>query len=395
MLLLKYRNLIIKFIICSIALIVVFLILSKVFYKKPNDIKKNIITSSIEYTDDKTSINVKYPRFNSDKINKIITDYLYSYIKDFRNNKKNKSLIMKYSLYYINDVVNIQFNIDNSLNNVKYYNMFIDLKKESITYISSIFDEEYLKNDIYHEIIKKYSKDFYNKLSKYTVNNYTYIFNNNYLVVYFNNFKDTPNIKINFSVNQQTNDNSINKHKYLIFTYDDGPSEYTLKLLEILNKNNSSATFFMLGDKMKQYVKEVQKIYNSNSEIGSHGYSLSCLEDATNDEIDTEISVTNSIFYEITKDRFKYYRPALNCVNDYMNNLDLELVNYDIDSKDWLLKDSKKIYENVINSACDGCVVLFHDKYKETVDATELLIPELKKYDYEIISISNYKNISN
>ena len=394
MIFIKYKELFIKFIFCSIVLIILFLILSKLFYKKPVDIKTNVVTSKIEYTDDNTVVNVEYPRFDNDRINKTITDYLYSYVRDFRNNKKNKSLNIKYDLVYIDDYVNVQYNIDNSLDDIMYYNMLFDLKKSEISYITSIYDENYLKKEIYNEINNKFSSDISELIAKDTLNNYTYIIKDKSLDIYFNNIDNKPFISLSYLVNNYNNDNSLQQHKYIIFTYDDGPSEYTAELLSILNKYNSSATFFMLGDKMKNYSNTVLDVYNSNSEVGSHGYSLKDLSNATSEDIDTEISVTNALFYEITRDKLLLYRPAYNKYNDYMNELELELVNYDIDTKDWLVKDSKIIYDNVINNACNECIVLMHDKYKKTLQATEKLIPELNRLGYEVISYSNFKNIA-
>ena len=144
MILLKYKELFIKFIFCSILLVIVMLVLSKVFYKnyKTNFISNNI-TSKINYVDENTRIDVEYPRFNNDKINKIITDNLYAYIKEFKNNDGKKSLKIRYSLKKINNFVNVQYSIHNTLSSIKYDNVLLDTKKGVITYINSLYDEEY------------------------------------------------------------------------------------------------------------------------------------------------------------------------------------------------------------------------------------------------------------
>ena len=394
MILLKYKELFIKFIFCSILLIIVMLVLGKVFYKEPttDDIINNK-GSNINYVDDKTKVDVEYPRFDNDKINKIITDSLYSYVKDFRNNDVEKSLTIRYELYEIDGFVNVQYTIDNSLDDIKYNNMLLDLYKGEIAYITSIYDEDYLKNEINSLVKDKYPSEVYEQVVNDTVNNFTYIISDSNLNVYFNNIKDKPNITISYLINNYKNDNSIKKHKYIIFTFDDGPSEYTKEILSILEKYNSSATFFMSGNKMKYYEDAVKEIYNSNSEVGSHGYSHTNLSNASEDEIDMEISVTNAIFNEITGGKLYLYRPAYNSYNSYMDNLELNIVKYDIDTKDWLVKNTKKTYNNVLRNACDGCIVIMRDTYKTSVEVTEKLIPELNKLGYEVVSVSKYNEI--
>ena len=73
----------------------------------------------------------------------------------------------------------------------------------------------------------------------------------------------------------------------------------------------------------------------------------------------------------------------------------LIIVLWNIDPKDWLVKDSKKVYNSVLKHACDGCIVLMHDLYPTTIEAVKMLIPKLNNMGYEIVSISDllkYKN---
>ena len=76
-------------------------------------------------------------------------------------------------------------------------------------------------------------------------------------------------------------------------------------------------------------------------------------------------------------------------------NLMQKIVTWNIDTKDWLNRDSEVIYNNVINNACDGCIVLMHDIYEESIEATKKLIPKLHEMGYEIVSISDLARIKN
>ena len=369
-------------------------IISQFFF---NEIKEKdeseTITSTIKFEDDNTKVHVEYPRFKDKNINKIITDILYTYVKDFKSNDKNKSLDITYDLYYFDNYVNVFFDIADTLNNVSNKNILINLDTKNIDYISSIYDRDYLDNEIKEQVFYKYSNSIYEKIKDENINNFTYYINENELDVYINNieFEEIdyiPNIQIVFKTNTEINDNDYEGKKYIAFTYDDGPSEYTSDLLKTLEANKSSATFFMIGNRINNFEETVKEIYKSNSEMGTHTYSHKDLSAITEKDIKEEINTSNVIYYNITGENYKYIRPPYGKYNKAINDYNMKVILWNIDPKDWLVKDSNIIYNNVIKNACDGCIVLMHDIYPETIEATKKLIPELNEKGYEVVSIS-------
>lgn len=399
MILLNYKNNFLKYIIYMSCVFLVLLVVVNLMNVNEIKNKEDAISSSIVYNDDNNDINVIYPRFNNDDINNIITSYIYTYVKKFRlNSGSNKVLNISYDLYYFNDYVNVVFNIDNSLSNIKYKNILLDLKSEKLAYISNLYEKDYLINEINSLINLKYSSDIYDKIKNSNVDNHTYIINDNKIDVYFNDIdfgtlSYIPMVSIIGDNNSETvskDDNLDNSDKkFIAFTFDDGPGKYTSELIDTLELNNSSATFFMLGNRMKYNTDIVKKVYNSNSEIGTHTYSHKRLTSLSNDEIYNEINSSEIIFNDITGDHLKYLRPPYGSYNDHIKGLGYNIILWNIDPKDWLTRDSKKIYNSVLNNACDGCIVLMHDIYPETIEAVKMLIPTLNEMNYEVVSISN------
>ena len=64
---------------------------------------------------------------------------------------------------------------------------------------------------------------------------------------------------------------SENKIAYL--TFDDGPSNNTKDILDILNANNIKATFFVLGSQVSYFPETTKRIYDEGHYIANHGYS--------------------------------------------------------------------------------------------------------------------------
>ena len=390
MIFLEYKENVIKFVFCSIILILIMFVLSKMLYTDNENHKYNeVITSKIEFSTDDTSVYVEYPRFiENEEVNKIISDNIYKYVRDFKGIHKTKALDITYDLVYMDKYVNIQYNIENTIDNIKHMNVLIDLDKKSLTYITSLYDEEKIQEEILSLVYDKYTSDIYESVLNNTVNNYTYVFNDTGIDVYFNYIPGYPTVTLNMEPIYHENDNKKEGTKYIAFTYDDGPSEYTLDLLDYLESTDSSATFFMIGNKMKVNEEIIKRIYYSNSEIGAHGYTHKKLNNLSGNDLEYELNSTTIIFNEITSDYIKYLRPPYGKYNEEVLSSNYQIITWNVDPKDWLVKDSEKIYNNVIKNACDGCIVLMHDTYKETIDATKELIPKLNSLGYEVVSVS-------
>jgi peptidoglycan/xylan/chitin deacetylase (PgdA/CDA1 family) len=387
-----------KYIVLITILFLILYIISFLYEKDSikNDINYYVTKENI--IDENDNIYVYYPRFSNDNINNIITNYIYSYIKTFKK-QKGKSLSIDYKIYYNDYYANIVFIIDNSINDDKYYNIIIDTIDNKEIYIDEIYNFD-IKEKINDSVFYKYSIDIYNKIKDIDIKENTYIISNDKILVYFNNIDFDYKIYVSIKTNNDSyvfhekkySDNS----KYIVFTFDDGPSKYTDDIIKTLELNESSATFFMLGNKMKYNKDIVNLVYNSNSEVGTHSYSHKYLNKLNLDEFNEEINSCSILFNEITKDKLKYLRPPYGSYNDnVINNSPYPLILWTIDTKDWLFKDRNKIYNNIIDYACDGCIVLMHDTYIETYESLKMILPKLRNMGYEIVCVSELLKIKN
>src|SRR5436853_4996166 len=56
-------------------------------------------------------------------------------------------------------------------------------------------------------------------------------------------------------------------------TFDDGPSEDTERILDVLGSHDLSATFFMLGRQVALFPQAARRVIEAGHEIGNHSYS--------------------------------------------------------------------------------------------------------------------------
>ena len=64
-----------------------------------------------------------------------------------------------------------------------------------------------------------------------------------------------------------------NEKKVAYLTFDDGPSNNTHQILDILKQYNVKATFFVLGSQVEIFPETTNRIYNEGHYIANHGYS--------------------------------------------------------------------------------------------------------------------------
>jgi len=63
------------------------------------------------------------------------------------------------------------------------------------------------------------------------------------------------------------------KKKIAFLTFDDGPSKYTPKILDILKRYNIKATFFVLGTSVQNYPEYLKREVEEGQSIANHSFS--------------------------------------------------------------------------------------------------------------------------
>ena len=86
----------------------------------------------------------------------------------------------------------------------------------------------------------------------------------------------------------------------IALTFDDGPSEITPQLLDVLKRKNVKATFFLQGDHVVAHPDLVRRIHNEGHVIGNHSWSHRSFDGLSDAEALSEITRTNEAIRKIT-----------------------------------------------------------------------------------------------
>ena len=314
----------------------IFSIVLIIFFTNDN----RIVNKKYYVNTDSYFINVDYPYFNNEDIDKKIKDYIDDAITNFKYNASN------YSYMYLD----YDYDISNEIIFYEYLNINNKVNMDSIVFNI---------NDDYITI-------------KEVVNN---ISNSNYQSDYID----------------------INK-KMIALTFDDGPNYNTSKILEILNKYNVRATFFVLGSKINHNEKIIKTMDEYGMEIGNHTYSHKLMTSMSNLDIIKEVEDTSDLIYNIVGKYPKLVRPSYGSFNKKIKeSINMPIIIWNIDTLDWKSHNSEKIVSRVMNKVSDGDIILMHDIYSATVKAVDILVPKLISEGYQLVSVSElfyYKNIN-
>lgn len=178
--------------------------------------------------------------------------------------------------------------------------------------------------------------------------------------------------------------------KIVALTFDDGPnSKYTEKILDYLESKNIVATFFVLGINLKGNNNILNRMVKIGCEIGNHGYNHQQLAFLKDKEITRQISYVDNYVRNATGFSIRAVRTPYGEKNNRIIKLiNRPIVLWSIDSEDWILKDEKKIANKVLNEIDSGSIILLHDIFDFSYEATILIVESLLAQGYKFVTVS-------
>ncbi len=185
------------------------------------------------------------------------------------------------------------------------------------------------------------------------------------------------------------------KKKMVALTYDDGPyTSVTNQILDVLEENNARATFFVVGSRVSTYKNCIKREAKLGCEIGNHTYNHTILTSVSAKKIKSEISKTNKAVKNITGQTPEIVRTPGGAVNSTVKaNVDYPMFNWSVDTLDWKNRNSSSVISSVKNNVRDGSIILMHDLYGSTADATEVIVPWLVKKGYQLVTVSELMEV--
>ena len=179
------------------------------------------------------------------------------------------------------------------------------------------------------------------------------------------------------------------KRKMVALTFDDGPgyNDASDRILDVLEKYNARATFFMVGNNAANMPVNVRRKVEIGCEIGNHTWNH---EHYGSQVKASDIKKCSNALYKACGVRPKAFRApggmSTKLIAKECKKENMAIYFWSVDTLDWKSRNSKTVYNNVVNKAKNGDIILMHEIYISTADAVERLVPKLIKEGYQLVT---------
>lgn len=189
--------------------------------------------------------------------------------------------------------------------------------------------------------------------------------------------------------------NSVNtKRRVVALTFDDGPhGKLTPQLLDLLQRENVRATFFVLGSLVAANPQIVQRMAAEGHEVANHTWNHPRLPSLSPEKFDEQIRKTTEIIEQNTGKKVTIMRPTYGLYNERVKNellsdYGLDIILWSVDPNDWKKPGANVVARRLVEGAHPGAILLAHDIHPGTIAAVPQAIAQLKAKGYEFATVS-------
>ncbi|MCU1286147.1 MAG: polysaccharide deacetylase [Acidobacteriales bacterium] len=188
-------------------------------------------------------------------------------------------------------------------------------------------------------------------------------------------------------------------------TYDDGPNDpYTFQLLELLEKHQAKATFFVVGKFVKKRPDIVRAIADAGHALGNHTFSHPNLTYVSMEKLRREIEDTEAAIADATGRRSTLFRPPFGArrpgIFGEVRRLGMIPTMWSVTTRDWKYNNTDEIERHTVSQLSNhtdkrGDVILLHDgdhlamgaDRSRSVEITERLLLRFKNEGRECVTV--------
>ena len=155
------------------------------------------------------------------------------------------------------------------------------------------------------------------------------------------------------------------KDPVVALTFDDGPDPvFTPRLLNVLEHHHAKATFFMVGDNVRQYPATVQQVADGGHAIGNHSWNHPSFPLITAAE--RRIQLRRCASALTPYGGLRLFRPPYG-QQSFASHLDARWLGYSVvmfnlEVGDWHVKDVRWMADRMVQEIRPGSIVCLHDQ---------------------------------
>lgn len=169
-------------------------------------------------------------------------------------------------------------------------------------------------------------------------------------------------------------------------TFDDGPIANTKRIMQLLQKREIPATFFVIGENMNKSYAQLYE--NPLFELGLHSYYHRDYRTMEKKEIEADFEKCMAMLQKNSLST-RYFRPPYGIVcpkaTEMMTHYNLQGVLWSLDSHDWAGYSGKKLVAQITENLKPGSIILLHDRIE--IHNLKLVLDAITQSGYQIIPL--------
>ncbi|WML38055.1 polysaccharide deacetylase family protein [Neobacillus sp. OS1-2] len=190
------------------------------------------------------------------------------------------------------------------------------------------------------------------------------------------------------------------EQKVVALTFDDGPTKNVDPILPLLEQYHAKATFFLIGNEMKDNPKEAQKIVDAGHQVGNHTYSHKRMIFKTPSYFKDEIEKTDQLIREAGYTGEIDVRPPngkkLVGLPFYLNKHNQDTITWNVEPDTFYISAADKV-KYVRNQVKPGSIILIHpmyDKTGEELKTIEGVLKALTDEGYRFVTVNELQKLA-
>ena len=169
-------------------------------------------------------------------------------------------------------------------------------------------------------------------------------------------------------------------------------NEDTQQLIDILDRYQVKATFFVVGEWVDKYPESVKALHDAGHEVMNHSNTHAHYPQLSVEEIVADLNACNDKIEAITGVRPTLVRLPYGDYDDNavraVRSIGMEPIQWDVDSLDWKEIPAEEIVQRVTGKVQPGSIVLFHNAALHTPEALPSILETLIQEGYTFVPIS-------
>ncbi|MDD5799696.1 MAG: polysaccharide deacetylase family protein [Coriobacteriales bacterium] len=194
---------------------------------------------------------------------------------------------------------------------------------------------------------------------------------------------------------ERANVHPADGQKLVALTFDDGPSEYTQKYLDILNQYGAKATFCELGQQIQEDPDASKAVVDAGMQLVSHTWDHQQLTRCTAEQVKSELDQSFQEIQSVTGVTTTTLRQPYGSMNAnvwlYSGGSMSVAAFWTHDSEDWRRPGPDAIVANCTSYFQPGSIILMHDgggNRDQDVDALPKIIQAWQAQGYTFVTLS-------